>query len=169
MNANTLFEVYRQEVGGKTYDGKPIPPLHECAPSAQAGWAAVAEFVAQQHSTSKVDVSDREMGLITMSVYYAIAMPGVGIPNHNYLMLIDKLAQSHSDEAVKAAIKIGQAAALAHVRTLMAIHNNEKPQDDRLYDALMDIKRRVDADNLTDVSKDLGFWAKVYQPKGEDS
>lgn len=167
MEANTLFEVYRREVGGKTYDDKPIPPLAECALSAQAGWAAVAEYVtAQQHNTP-IDVSDRGMGLIALSTFYAIAMPGMGIPNHNYFMMVDLLARSHSDESVKAAVKLGSTAAQAYVRALLELSAGDKSQDERLYDALTDIKRRVDGGDLTDVAKDLGFWAKVYEPKGE--
>lgn len=75
----------------------------------------------QHSSTEAINVSDREMGFIALSVFYAIAMPGVGVPNHNFLTLIDKLSRSHNDPSVQIAVRLGGTAAQAYVNELMKV------------------------------------------------
>lgn len=48
--AKIAFDAYRVAVGGKTYDGKPIPEFAEVSASVQNGWiAAVNAILAVQH------------------------------------------------------------------------------------------------------------------------
>ena len=40
-----LWDIYRQSVHGKAYDGKELPTWDDAAPSAQQGWVSLAEYV----------------------------------------------------------------------------------------------------------------------------
>lgn len=40
--ARVMFDAYNKQAGGKTYDGKPIPPWDEIGDNVQARWFAAA-------------------------------------------------------------------------------------------------------------------------------
>tara|TARA_Y100000310_G_scaffold127207_1_gene126250 strand:- start:865 stop:1392 length:528 start_codon:yes stop_codon:yes gene_type:complete len=53
------FEAYNESKGGKTWDGKPIPPWSEVGGEVQAGWAAAANAAIEHHINHSVKaVSD---------------------------------------------------------------------------------------------------------------
>lgn len=67
MNTKTLgqvaFEAYSAAVGGKTYDGKPIPQWHEVRAEIQQGWEAaakVAAYTIREKSTAPGEVITAE-------------------------------------------------------------------------------------------------------------
>lgn len=43
--ARIAFEAYAKQVGGKTYDGKPIPGWNELGDNVRAGWRAAIEAI----------------------------------------------------------------------------------------------------------------------------
>lgn len=43
--ARAAYAAYVQEVGGLTYDGKPIPPFGEIKPKQRNGWRIAAKAV----------------------------------------------------------------------------------------------------------------------------
>ncbi len=50
------FEAYSKQVGGKTYDNKPIPQWENLSPEVQRGWEAAAQAV-----TASVAAGDGEL------------------------------------------------------------------------------------------------------------
>lgn len=50
--AKKAFEAYSQEVGGKTYDGKPIPPWESLTDTVKNGWRAVVSALYTQEVIS---------------------------------------------------------------------------------------------------------------------
>lgn len=47
------YQAYGLSVGGKTYDGRPIPKWEDLGQKIQEGWVAGAEAVAQSYLGSK--------------------------------------------------------------------------------------------------------------------
>ena len=41
--ARTMFDAYNKQAGGKTWDGKDIPPFDQVGDRVQANWIAAAE------------------------------------------------------------------------------------------------------------------------------
>lgn len=45
-----VYEIYKEAVGGETYDGKPMPEFEGIAGSALKGWGAVADYAAGERA-----------------------------------------------------------------------------------------------------------------------
>lgn len=52
------FEAYGAAVGGKTYDGKPIPQWSEVKPTIQQGWEAAADAASAQSTLVQMPAGD---------------------------------------------------------------------------------------------------------------
>ncbi len=50
LTAEQLWDVYAEAVGGKTFDGKPLPKYDELGKQ-QVGWLAVADAMGPQADT----------------------------------------------------------------------------------------------------------------------
>lgn len=48
------YEVYKREVGGKTWDGKPLKDFHEMPENIQKAWSAIDKAYQEQNEKSKI-------------------------------------------------------------------------------------------------------------------
>ena len=60
VTAAEIWDVYKDAVGGKTFDGKPMPEFEDCAPSALRGWEAVAAHCSAKGEFDWSDVKRRQ-------------------------------------------------------------------------------------------------------------
>jgi hypothetical protein len=73
------FEAYNKAKGGKTFDGRPIPPWGEVGAEVQAGWEAAADAVADVILADEEDDEPAYDPFIGAGVHY-VTSEGAHLP-----------------------------------------------------------------------------------------
>ncbi len=53
LTAEQLWDIYAEAVGGKTFDGKPLPKFDELGKQ-QVGWLAIANAISEDAGTDYI-------------------------------------------------------------------------------------------------------------------
>lgn len=67
------FEAYNESKGGKTYDGKPIPPWGEVGDEVRKAWDAAADAVIDEYHNSSIRVTHRKVSGSRKTTYHLTA------------------------------------------------------------------------------------------------